>query len=323
MAKKDADVRSVRVTVAIPWDRAAGCTLTKEMVSGKPDVGKYDSWRAAADRAVTVADQQGLEDVVLELVHEGTAYEVRAVVKYDQSGNPRPFAVDPMVEAEKYLNRRGYETQSIGSGMYTVEKPDAVGGTHRKKGYLSTGQFLGLSGMADHDIDAVLNSSWRGEMKKSTMARYLLTPTVRGGSMAKKTEEKAAKPTAKGTGGKDVELSPKMAEVLEAIQKGEKAGKPLGSGSDRLDDPTSIAAMKLARDGVAHRVKSGTRFRFHYYASKGAADKAQAQAEKDAAAAAKKPAKAPSKSAAKSNGKPNEESAGKKKSGPLKKPSEK
>jgi hypothetical protein len=311
MPKKDRSIKEVEVVVNLPWNREAPCDLIKRFDTGPDDVGTYDNWLAANSRAIRVADEANLTTVTVLYRLDGDEFTVDAY--FDE--NKWRLAIDPMVEVERYFERRGCEVHALGHGDYSVERADGSGGLNRKKGYFNRRAFLGLLRLDRGELDEELNQSFRAHMKTSKYAKYSTLSSTNGGFMgSKKGEEKEAKPTAKGAGGKDVELSPKKVEVLEAIRKGEKSGKPYGSGDERLPDPESIAASQLARDGVVHRVKIGVRF--HYWASESKAKAELAAAEKEAAKAktpAKKAAKAPAKKAA----------AGKAKSGRLKKPSEK
>jgi hypothetical protein len=316
LAKKEQELTSMRVVVPIPWHKNVPCTLVKGFSTGKPDVGEYETWVDAAQRACKVADGKGLDEVGIDFRTEVDTFSIY-VHTPDTSKIEGRLAISPLVEVEKYLNKRGYETQFIGAGKYVVERPDSSGGESRKRGYFDVLGLLGLTRLRNEEINEELRSSFKERAKTSSLGRYV-TLVTRGATMAKKTtEDKADKPTAKGTGGKDVELSPKKVEVIAAIKAGDKSGVPYGSGDERLPDPESIAASQLARDGVVFRTKVGARY--HYGSTQAIVDKIAAAAEK---AAAKAPVKAAAKKAA-PKAAAKKVATGKAKTGPLKKPSEK
>lgn len=322
MAEKKPTLTEVQVAVGIPWERTDPVDVVKRFSDADDDIGTYDDWACGAAWALKLADSADLGTVTILFVHGGDITEVQAYVP-DLSKGER-LAVDPVVELEFHFNRKGYDTQGIGRGMYVVERPDSSLVTDKKRGYFDVPGLLALATKSSSEIDMALRASFQQHLKTSKYASFITIPTRGGGSRMAESKEKKAQVTAKGRDGQDVVISPKQQEVLAAI-KAAPTSAPYGSGETRLPDPESIAAMKLATAGVVHRAKIGTRW--HYFAKEGDAKKAEQAQEKAAQAAAaeknKKAEERASKAASKSAPAASKAPAGKAKSGPLKKPSEK
>jgi len=289
------------------------CVMQVEYRSGKPDVKQFEDWASAADWAQKVAWGNALDEITLNLVlsqDEIVQFDARTP---DQKNNERLGSV--MREVERRLSRRGFHANGI-KRVWCVHRPDPSG-SYTTRGYFGAADTIRLAGIHNPKvIDQRVEASGADIAGRSKYTSYKQAATG-GNSMAtkKKADEAKEKDIIK-VKGKDIELSPKMREVYDTIVKRSGTGKPLGSDDARLSDPDSIAAMKLAREGAVVREKFGTRW--HYFENEADMKKAVAVAEKAAGEDKKGSKKAASKAPAKKAA-----SSGKKREGPIKKPSEK
>lgn len=287
--------------------------------TGDPEVKKYADWPTAAYHCCLTAcraDQETFE--ILFQFEPGEEHRIMAYVPAKFLSGEH-IGGGPMLQVEKQLDRRGFEADHNSGGMWNVHRPDPRDG-YSRRGYFDAAQTIRLASGDAELVDEAIKTYWAAHVQTSQYARYL---TMRGERrVAKKTEaaEETAKKqtTVKALDGTEVPVSPKQEEVLEQIRTRSASGSPLGSDDERLSDPDSIAAMKLAtgEHPVVVRGKFGTRW--HYFGKQVDLDKAVAAAEKAAEAekASKASAKKPAKEAASG------ETAAKG-GGRLKKPSEK
>lgn len=295
----------------------------------KPTERKYGDWAGAAYQACIEAARADLDTFEIRFVMKGgEEHWVTAEIPPDFSKGGRIGGV-PMHQVEYRFERRGFECFRSGKGMWVVHRPDPRD-AYAKRGYFDAAQTIRLASSDVELVDEVIKNYWTSHVSTSQYARYLtLRGERRGMAKDKKdvAEEAARKQTmVKALDGTEVGISPKQEEMLGQIKERSASGSPVGSDDERLDDPSSIAAMKLAtgEHPVVVRAKFGTRW--HYFAKQTDADKAVAAAEKAAAdekaskAASKKPAKADSEESTGST-KGTKPSAGS--GGKLKKPSEK
>lgn len=295
----------------------------------EPTEHKYADWSGTAYQACLVATQADLDTFEIRFAMKGgEEHWVTAQIPLDFLRGGR-IGGNPMHQVEYRFERMGFECFRSGMGMWVVHRPDPRE-AYARRGYFDAAQTIRLASSDAELVDEVIKNYWTSHSQTSQYARYLTLRGERRGTMAKKTaeaaEEAARKQTmVKALDGTEVPISPKQEAMLEQIKERSAGGSPVGSDEERLDDPSSIAAMKLAtgEHPVVVRAKFGTRW--HYFAKQADADKAVKKAEDDAAAekaakAAKKPAKADGEGEAASSGKgkPAPASGGK-----LKKPSEK
>jgi hypothetical protein len=322
----DAQVTSVDIRVEKIPD--GDCSMVMSYDKKKPIEKKYESWAEASRQAAAIAHRTGLDSIsVLFHLPDGVRKFEVEVPNVDKGERIGPA----IVVVERRLERLGFECNYITGGKWVIHRPDPAGGYNRR-GYFSAAEMVTLGASDSEGVDEAISQSSSGSNPRS-MDKYMRlnrgdSMAAKAGKASKKAADKPAKEvvTVK-VDGKEVSLSPKQAEVYEQIKSRSNSGSPLGSDDERLSDPDSIAAMKLATElGVVQRTKVGSRW--HYFATKGDMDKAIKAHEKEAAdaaaikAASKRPAKTEAPKA-KSAAAGAATASGKKKSGPLKKPSEK
>lgn len=289
----------------------------------KPTVKDYLDWPTAAYYACLACSKAGLDTFELLLVLDPEEeHRIQVYVPANFLSKGEKISGPLMLQVERQLERRGFEANHGAKGMWTIHRPDPRDG-YAKRGYFDAAQTIRLAASNSDLIDEAIRTYWARRLTESPTARYLnLKGDRRMVTKKEGTEEAPAKKqtTAKAIDGTDVGISPKQEEMLEKIREQSASNNPVGSDDERLDDPSSIAAMKLAtgEHPIVFRGKFGTRW--HYFAKQkdldtaiAAAEKV-AQTEKDAKAAKKKPAKEEAAADAQ---------ASKRKGGPLKKPSEK
>lgn len=316
--KQEEEPKVVGIAVEVTSLPDGPCNVEVRYDRGEPGTTAYDLWRPAIYAAYVTAHKNEL--VEIELVFTGTQHSLYMSVPEEAS----ELTSKPMNEVERQIARKGFETGYLSGGKWKVHQPDAAVGTpdcvYRPRGYFTQEQMIALATSTHETIVEEIQVS--SEANGSSTRRYLHMRGAR--NMAKKTEveeTKKVRATAKSLNGVEVEISPKQEEMLELIRKRSASGNPVGSDPERLDDPSSIAAMKLATNEVVTRGKFGTRWWYFANAKDLAAAVAAAEkAAEEEAAAKKKPAKAaPAKAAAGSAA----AASGKKVAGRLKKPSEK
>jgi hypothetical protein len=230
----------------------------------------------------------------------------------------------PMLQVERNLEKMGFEVFSGAVGMWTVHRPDPRD-AYSRRGYFDAAQTIRLATSPPEQVAATIRKYWEANLDTSQYLKYLSLKGDRGTMANKKdkAEEASSKQVmAKAIDGTEVALSPKQQEVLGLIKERSGTEAPYGSDPERLSDPESIAAMKLATGEHPVVVRSKFGPRWWYFAKQGDMDRAVKAAEKSAAeakAATKKPAAEKPAQAAKQAAAGN----GSKRSGPLKKPSEK
>jgi hypothetical protein len=313
-------VAEVIVTVGQPPDK--GLVLEVRYKTGNPDVKKFGNWDETAYNAclhATRADMESFELAFILSPDETCWTEVDIPPDFMSKGIRVKGPI--MLQVEKQLKRKGFECSYSSSGLWLIHRPDPSG-AYSDRGYFDAVQTIRLATGDSSVVDEAVRSYWNRHLEKSSTGRYLTMS--RGGSMATKkadAAEEAAKKqvTVKALDGTEVPVSPKQKEMYDEIVERSASGSPVGSDDERLDDPSSIAAMKLAtgEHPVVVRAKFGARW--HYFGKQKDADAAVKKAE-DAAAEAKKSSK---KSAPAGGGEEAPTGSGKKKGGPLKKPSEK
>lgn len=231
-----------------------------------------------------------------------------------------------MLQVEKLLGRKGFECDYSGLGVWIIHRPDPAEG-YAKRGYFNAAQTIKLATGNAGLVEEAISAFWANHLETAEYARYLTLRGERRGMATKKekAEETAKKQiTTKAIDGTEVQISPKQEEMLGQIKERSAGGSPIGSDDERLDDPSSIAAMKLAtgEHPVVLRGKFGTRW--HYFAKQADLDKATKAAEAAAEAAKKaKPAKAEKADKSETSGSAENNTQAAKGKKPLKKPSEK
>lgn len=316
-------VAEVIVTVNAPPDK--GLILEVRYKTGDPDVKKYGNWDETSYNAclhATRADMDSFEMAFVLSPDETCWMEVGVPPNFMTKGDRIKGKL--MLQVERQLRRKGFECNYSSNGLWCIHRPDPSGG-YAHRGYFDASQTIRFATGDTSLIDEAVSHYWQSHLDSSPYGKYL--NMARGGSMATKkadAAEEAAKKqdTTKALDGTEVALSPKQREMFDEIKERSASGSPVGSDDERLDDPSSIAAMKLAtgEHPVVLREKFGARW--HYFSTQKDLDKAVKVAE-EAAAAAKKSS---SKKSGTADGGGSEEppaGSGKKKGGPLKKPSEK
>lgn len=313
-------ITEVAVLVANPPDH--GISTQTRFKEGPAETKKWPDWPAAAYNACIDATKAGMDSFDVAFTLEGGEIHWMTLdVPADPFGAGK-FGGSLMSQVEHRLEQRGFDCNYNSNGLWVIHRPDPSNG-YSTRGYFDALTTIRLATGDASTVDEAIKRFQASRNGGSSMTRYLQMQGTKGGSaMGKKdAAEEAAKKqvTTKALDGTEVPVSPKQQEILEAIKKRSASGSPVGSDDERLDDPSSIAAMKLAtgEHPVVVRAKFGSRW--HYFAKQADADKATSAAEK-AAADTKK---ASSKKASKESADSGSTEAGKKKKGPLKKPSEK
>lgn len=266
--------------------------------AGEPTVQKWPDWAATAYQACLRATGADLDSFELRFVLGGEEdHWVTAMVPSDFMKGGGRMGGGPMLQVERRLERMGFESHST-SNMWTVHRPDPRE-AYAKRGHFDAAQTIRLASSDADVVDEAIKNFWGSHVRTSTYAGYLtLRGERRGMTKNKDAAEEAAKKqvTTKALDGTEVPLSPKQQEMLEAIKERSAGGSPIGSDEERLDDPSSIAAMKLAtgEHPVVVRYKPGKRWL--YFSKQADLDKHQKATEKAVAdekaakAATKKPA---------------------------------
>jgi hypothetical protein len=316
---KKRKVAEVIVTVGNPPDKAI--TLEVRYDEGHPDRLKFGNWEETAYNAclhATRADMDSFELVFVMSPDESCWINVDVPPDLMKGGRVKGPV---LLQVEKQLSRRGFECNYSSNGLWCIHRPDPQGG-YAHRGYFDAAKLIRLATGDPGLVDEAVHGYWASRTETSSYGRYL---NLRGGNMAKKAAADAAEEkvkeqvTVKALDGTSVAVSPKQKEIYDQIVARSASGSPVGSDEERLDDPSSIAAMKLATTVGPAVVRHKFGARWHYFAKQTDLDKAVAAAEK--AAEAEKASKKKAAPAAST-----EEAAagsGKKKGGPLKKPSEK
>jgi hypothetical protein len=239
-------VAEVIVTVGQPPDK--GLVLEVRYKAGDPDVKRFGSWDETAYNACMHATRAEMESFELAFVlspDETCWTEVDVPPDFMSKGVRVKGPV--MFQIEKQLKRKGFECSYSSSGLWLIHRPDPSG-AYSDRGYFDAVQTIRLATGDSSVVDEAVRSYWNRHLEKSSTGRYLTL--TRGGSMATKKEaaEDAAKKqvTVKALDGTDVPVSPKQKEMYDEIVQRSASGTPVGSDEERLDDPSSIAAMKLA-----------------------------------------------------------------------------
>lgn len=290
---------------------------------GLSAVTKWHDWATATYQACLIATKAELDsfevafDLGAEENHRITVFVPASFSKGDRIGG------SPMIQVENQLKRKGFDCDSSGSAIWVLHRPDPRDG-YSKRGYFDAAQVIRLAAVDGDTVDETIKMFWSGHLQTSSYARYLSMRGERRGMATKKAAaaDEAVKKqiTVKALDGTEVNVSPKQQEMLGLIKERSASGSPVGSDEERLDDPSSIAVMKLAtgEHPVVLRSKFGSRW--HYFAAQCHVDKAVKAAEDEVEAARK--AKAAKKPTAK-NKEESETAPAKGGKKPLKKPSEK
>ncbi len=262
-----------------------------------PTRQKWADWSSVAYQACLMAASADLDAFEIRfMLSRDEEHWVEVMIPSDFMKGGR-IGGGPMLQVERRLERMGFECFGT-SSMWTVHRPDPREG-YARRGYFDAAQTIRLASSDTGLVDQTIRTFWGQHQQTSQYARYLTLRGERRGTMAKeakeKAEEKASKQiTTKALDGTEVPISPKQQEMLEAIKERSASGSPVGSdkeGADypylegdtgRLDDPSSIACMKLAtgEHPVVLRSKFGTRW--HYFSKQADMDKAVKAAEKAA-----------------------------------------
>jgi len=318
-----AQITKVEIMVGNSPDK--DCTMVMSYDKKKPVQKLYDTWTEASKQASAIAFNAGLDSVDVVFRLQSREYRFMESTPNVNKGERLSPAI---VVVEHRLERLGFECQYVTGGQWVIHRPDPAGG-YSRRGYFSAAQIVELGASDSDAVDEAIKAY--SSNSPTNMTKYIRMNN-KGDSMAKaakatkaaKAEKPAKEVVTVKVDGEEVALSPKQAEVWEQIKERSGTNEPLGSDDERLSDPDSIAAMKLATEiGCAVREKFGNRW--WYFANEkdmNARVKAYEKEAEEAAeikTAAKKPSKVTEspKSAAATKG------TGKKKAGQLKKPSEK
>jgi hypothetical protein len=310
--------KAITVTVTNPPDR--GISLDVYPESGAPESWKFgDRWEDAAKDACLHAVRSDMTRFCLAFdigEEDVPPIWVEVPPNFMKGDRIRGY---PMLQVERLLDRRGFVCSQVSKGLWLVHRPDPRKG-YSRRGYFDSVTTIRLATGDAGRVDEAI-ADFAASRTSSPTNRYL----AMGGSMATKKsdadkaeEQVKEKLTVRNLEGEDVEVSPKQKELYDAIKARSASDAPVGSDEERLDDPSSIAAMKLATEKKAVlRYKPGKRWL--YFATQKDLDKHQAAAEKAAAAAA--PKKRTAASAGGEGGSDSDAAAqGKTKSGPIPKP---
>lgn len=317
-----AQITRVEIVVGNSPDKES--TMIMSYDKKKPVQKLYDTWAEASKQASAIAFNAGLDSVDVVFRLQSREYRFMESTPNVNKGERLSPAI---VVVEHRLERLGFECQYVTGGQWVIHRPDPVGG-YSRRGYFSAAQIVELGASDSDAVDEAIKAY--SSNSTTNMSRYIRT--VKGDTMAKaakatkaaKAEKPAKEVVTVKVDGEEYALSPKQSEVWEQIKERSGTDEPLGSDDERLSDPDSIAAMKLATEiGCAQRAKFGNRW--WYFANEkdmNARVKAYEKEAEEAAeikTAAKKPSKVTEspKSAAATKG------TAKKVKAPLKKPSEK
>lgn len=316
----NAKVKFVKLILGQPPDK--GLSLCVGYDNEQTDSNGYGTrWEEAAHSACLNAIRGELDQFSMEFE---TGDDPRPSLNVDIPPNymkgENRIRGYPMLVVEKRLRDMRFECRGVGKGLWLIHRPDPSK-SYSPRGYFDATTTIRLATGDASAVDEAIHQFSASRAATSPTNRYLNL----GGSMAKKDDaEKADKEvkeklTVKDLDGDQVEVSPKQKELYDAIKERSATDSPVGSDDERLDDPSSIAAMKLATEKKAVvRYKPGKRWL--YFANEKDMSKHQAATEKAAAEAAASKKKS---SAAAAGSDSEAAAAGKKKSGPIPKPGKK